>query len=91
MFHASMFHVYLIAYRIFKDHSGRMVHFCSKDVLDCLPVDDPMEVVQLFHEAPDDSVMFVYDKHGNSYRFSKGELLKSEEDTDIDLFTWYYV
>lgn len=86
-----MFHVYLIAYRFVKDHSGRMVHFCSKNVLDCLRVDDPMEVVQLFHEAPNDSVMFVYDDYGNSYRFGKGELVNPEEDFDIDLFTWKYV
>ena len=86
-----MFHVYLIVYRIFKDHSGHIVHRCSKYVLDCLHVDDPMEVAQLFHEAPNDSVMFVYDENCNSYRFAKGELIDSEEDSDIDLFIWKYV
>ena len=51
---ATMFHVYVTAYWIFKDRSGRTVHACSKNVIDCLRVDDPMEVAQLFHMAPKD-------------------------------------
>ena len=85
-----MFRVYLTAYWIFKDRSGHTVHSCSKNVIDCLRVDDPMEVAQLFHMAPKDSVMSVYDDNYNSYRFGKGELINSEEDSDIDLFIGKY-
>lgn len=85
-----MFHVYLTVYMIFKDYSGHIVHSYSRNVIDCLRIDDPMEVAQLFHMAPNDSVMSVYDERGNAYRFGKGELINPEEDTDIDLFTWSY-
>ena len=30
--------------------------------------------------------MSVYDDNYNSYRFDKGELINSEEDSDMDLF-----
>ena len=88
---AIMFSVFMTAYMFFKDDSGRTVHVCSKNVIDCLRVDDPMEVVQLFHMAPKDSVMSVYDDYDKSYRFGKGELANPEEDFDIDLFPWKYV
>lgn len=86
-----MFRVYLIVYMFLKDRSGHIVDSYSKCVIDCLRIDDPMEVVQLFHMVPNDSVMKVYDERDNKYRFGKGELLKSEEDSDIDLFPWNYV
>lgn len=86
-----MFRVYLIVYMFLKDRSGHIVDSYSKCVIDCLRIDDPMEVVQLFHMVPNDSVMKVYDERGNMYRFGKGELINSEEDSDIDLFTWNYV
>lgn len=86
-----MFRVYLIVYMFLKDRSGHIVDSYSKCVIDCLRIDDPMEVAQLFHMVPNDSVMKVYDENYNSYRFVKGELINSEEDSDIDLFIQKYV
>lgn len=86
-----MFHVYLTVYMILKDRSGHIVHSYSRNVIDYLRIDDPMEVAQLFHMAPNDSVMTVFDERDNEYKFSKGELLKSEKDSDINLFLWNYV
>lgn len=88
---AIMFRVYLIVYMFLKDRSGHIVDSYSKCVIDCLRIDDPMEVAQLFHMVPNDSVMKVYDENYNSYRFVKGELINSEEDSDIDLFIQKYV
>lgn len=86
-----MFRVFMTAYMFFKDDSGHTIDVYSKNVIDWLRVDDPMEVVQLFHMAPKDSVMSVYDDYDKSYRFGKGELANPKEDFDIDLFPWKYV
>lgn len=86
-----MFRVYLTVYWIAKDRSGHTVDSYSKNVIDCLRINNPMEVIQLFHMAPNDSVMTVYDERGNGYRFGKGELSSSEKDSDMDLFTWNYI
>ena len=86
-----MFYVDLKVYGIFQSTEGEEWIY-QKDVFDGLMIHDPTEVVRLFHRIPDNSEMSVYDVlHGYSYRFSKGELLKSEEDSDIDLFPWNYV
>ena len=85
-----MFRVYLIVYMFLKDRSGHIVDSYSKCVIDCLRIDDPMEVAQLFHMVPNNSVMKVYDDD-NSYRFVKGELINSVEASDIDLFIQKYV
>lgn len=81
----------MTVYMIFKDRSGHIVHSYSRNVIDCLRVNDPMEVAQLFYMAPNDSVMSVYDENYNSYKFVKGELINSVEDSDIDLFIRKYV
>ena len=86
-----MFHVYVTVFKFCKNHCGYVIHSDANDIFKDLQLSDPMEVVQLFDELPNDSLMYVYDEDDNSYKFSKGELLKSEEDSDIDLFPWYYV
>ena len=86
-----MFHVYVRVYKFCTNHCGHVIHVDTNRVLCDLQLDDPMEVVQLFHELPDNSTMLVWDDQDNEYSFSKGELLWSEKDSDIDLFPWYYV
>ena len=86
-----MFNIYVTCYKIFEDHWGHVIHVDAGTIFNGLQIDEPMKVVQLFHELPDNSVMLVWDKHDNKYRFSKGTLLKSEEDSNINLFTWNYV
>ena len=86
-----MFSIYVTCYKIFEDRSGHIIHVDAGTVFNGLQIDDPMEAVQLFHELPDNSVMLVWDRRDNRYRFSKGTLLESEEDSNIDLFTWSYV
>ena len=86
-----MFHVYLTVYKFCKNRWGHVIHVDTNRVFKDLQLSDPMEVVQLFYELPDNSLMTVFDDRDNEYSFSKGELLKSEKDSDIDLFPWYYV
>ena len=88
---AIMFRVYVTVFKFCKNHCGHIIHSDTNDIFKDLQLSDCMEVVQLFDELPDNSLMYVYDEDDNSYRFSKGEPLKSEEDSDIDLFPWYYV
>ena len=88
---ATMFRVYLTVYEIIQNSVGCIIDVNANDVIIGLQTYDPTEVVRLFHRMPDNSEMLVYDEwHGYEYRFSKGELLKSEKDTDIDLFSWSY-
>ena len=86
-----MFHVYVTVFKFCMNRWGHVIHSDTNDVFKDLQLSDPMEVVQLFYELPDNSLMFVFDERDNEYSFSKGELLKSEKDSDIDLFPWYYV
>ena len=88
---ATMFHVYLFIHKICENRRGHVTHTDVNDFFKDLKLSDPMEVVQLYHKLPDNSYMFVWDEDGNEYHFSKGELLWSEKDSDIDLFPWYYV
>lgn len=85
-----MFYVNLNVYETLQSEGEEWMYY--KDVFDGLEIHNPTEVVRLFHRMPDNSEMLVYDVlHGYSYRFSKGELLKFEEDSDIDLFALNYV
>lgn len=86
-----MFHAYVRVYKFCKNRWGHVIHVDTNLVFSDLQLSDPMEVVQLFHELPDNSTMYVWDEYDNEYSFSKGELLWSEKDSDIDLFTWNYV
>ena len=87
-----MFYVSLTVYDIFQKNGCTIYGTGSKEVYDRAEISVPMEVVLLFHAMPNNSEMFVYDpSNGNSYRFSKGTLVKSETDTDIDQFIDYYV
>ena len=87
-----MFSIYVTVYEITQNSVGAIIDIDSNDVIINLQTYDPMEVVRLFNRMPDNSEMLVYDEwHGYEYRFSKGELLKSEKDTDINLFSWSYV
>lgn len=86
-----MFSIYLTVYKIVQNSIGDIIDLGTNYVYTGLITYDPTEVVRLFHKMPDNSEMIVYDEwHGHEYRFSKGELLKSEKDTDIDLFSWSY-
>lgn len=88
---ATMFRIYATVYEITQNSVGAIIDINSDDVIINLQTYDPMEVVRLFNRMPDNSEMLVYDEHyGYEYRFSKGELLKSENDTDINLFAWSY-
>lgn len=86
-----MFYVNLNVYGIYQSTEGEEWIY-HKDGFDGLVIHHPTEVVRLFHRMPDNSEMSVYDiLHGYSYRFAKGELINSEEDSDIDLFIRKYV
>ena len=86
-----MFYVCLTVYEILQKN-GCTIYDGYKEVFDRLEIHVPMEVVLFFHAMPNNSEMFVYDaSNGNSYRFSKGEPLKYETDTDIDQFIHDYV
>ena len=86
-----MFSIYATVYEITQNSVGAIINIDSNDVIINLQTYDPMEVVRLFNRMPDNSEMLVYDEwNGYDYRFSKGELLKSENDTDINLFAWNY-
>lgn len=85
-----MFYVCLTIYEILQKN-GCTIYGGAKDVLDREEIHDPAEIVRLFHWMPDNSEMSVYDVLSrDSYRFSKGEPLKYEKDTDIDLFSQHY-
>lgn len=86
-----MFHVYVTVFKFYKNRWGHVIHSETNRIFKDLQLSDPMEVVQLFHELPDNSLMHVWDDADNEYSFSKGELLRSEKDSDIDLFPWNYV
>lgn len=86
-----MFSIYVTCYKIFEDRWGHVIHVDAGTIFNGLQIDEPMEAVRLFHELPDNSVMLVWDERDNKYRFSKGTLLESKEDSNIDLFTWNYV
>ena len=88
---ATMFHVYVTVYEITQNSVGCITNIDTNDVITNLQTHDPMEIVRLFNRMPNNSEMIVYDEpYGYEYRFSKGTLLKSEKDTDIDLFSWSY-
>lgn len=87
----TMFHIYATVYEITQNSVGCIINVDTNDVITNLQTNDPMEVVRLFNRMPNNSKMIVYDEpYGYEYSFSKGELLKSEKDTDIDLFSWSY-
>ena len=88
---ATMFHVYVRVYKICKNRWGHVIHFDNTEVFNDLRLNDPMEVVQLFHKLPDNSTMYVWGEDYNEYSFSKGELLKLERDSDIGQFLCNYV
>ena len=86
-----MFYVCATVYEILQKN-GCTIYGGAKDLCDRQEIDDPTEIVRLFHRMPDNSEMLVYDpSNRNSYRFSKGEPLKYETDADIDQFIHDYV
>ena len=86
-----MFYVCATAYEILQKN-GCTIYGEAKELCERRQeIDDPTEIVRLFHSMPDNSEMRIYDpSNRNSYRFSKGELVKSRKDSDIDLFSWSY-
>lgn len=87
-----MFYVYLTIYQFVKDRNGIVTHVDDTVVFKDLPLNNPMDVVEMFHAMPNNSIMSVFaDEDPYYYRFSKGELVKSRRDSDIDLFSRSYV
>ena len=87
-----MFYVCLTVYDIVQKNGCTIYGGEYKELLDRQEIHSPMKVVMLFHAMPNNSEMFVYDpSNGNSYRFSKGTLVKSEVDSDIDQFIDDYI
>lgn len=50
---AIMFHVYVKVFKFCMNRWGHIIHSDTNDVFKDLQLSDPMEVVQLFHELPD--------------------------------------
>ena len=90
-----MFHVYVTVFQFVKDRDGIVINVDDTVICKDLPLNDPMDVVKMFHEMPNNSIMSVFVDDDPMkmyyYRFSKGELVKSRKDSDIDLFSWSYV
>ena len=87
-----MFYVCATVYEILQKN-GCTIYEGAKELCERRQeIDDPTEIVRLFHRMPDNSEMLVYDpSNRNSYRFSKGEPLKYETDADIDQFIHDYI